>query len=77
MLLTNSELEPTHLAGPVSIVFCLLHCFRDLFHEYMYVPECVYVTMYIQGLQRPEDSIRFPRTGVTEGCELTNMAAGN
>jgi hypothetical protein len=43
----------------------------------MYVPECVYVTMYIQGLQRPEDSIRFPRTGVTEGCELTNMAAGN
>jgi hypothetical protein len=42
---------------------------------YMYIlPECTHACMYVHHmhiwcLQRPEEDIRFPRIGVTDGCE--------
>lgn len=52
--------------------------FRESFNFiFSYVHECVSVCTWMQDLQRQDEGPSSSEAGVTGGCELPNMGAGN
>lgn len=46
----------------------------------IYFKFCIYVCVYMMSMlvpKRPEEGVKFSRAGVTSGCKLPYMGAGN
>ena len=58
------------------VVECLCCCYY--YYEYsVFVLLSVCMVVHALCLWRPEEGVRFPGTGVTDGCEPSSMDAGN
>lgn len=68
-------MDPTELQS-TSFLLIMCHNVCALWAPYSTFSICIY-TVCVQSPWRPEEQVKYPVPGVTGGCELPYMHAGN